>query len=156
MNVNGVHFRSVQFSSWIWLIFLVNWYDREWTWLIYLVNWKLSSHKEGIIWLKYSITISFSPKNFFFHSIYSNAVLFLPTFSQKSLPFHFLFLFISLKIFAMNWSWVIVAHIFITKKFMIVSDCGSNFKQMIVSDRGSWKIWTFPSLVISMSDSSTS
>ena len=45
-----------------------------------------------------------------------------------------------------NWSWVIVAHIFIPKKFMIVSDRGSNFKQMIVSDRGSWKIWTFLSL----------
>ena len=45
-----------------------------------------------------------------------------------------------------NWMWVIVAHIFIPKKFMIVSDRGSNLKHMIVSDRGSWKIWTFLSL----------
>ena len=126
MNVNGVHLRSVQFSSWIWLIFLVNWNDREWTWLIFLVNWKLSSHKEGNIWLKLSITISFSPKNLFFY----------PYFHKK--VFHFIFYsYLSLKNFLQwtdrEWSWLIFLSLKSSWLWVIVAQILSKWSWVIVA-----------------------
>ena len=70
MNVNVVHLRSVQFSSWIWLIFLVNWNECEWTWLIFLVNWNLSSTRCG----------TNNPFKF----------LFISNFHKKSVPYYLL------------------------------------------------------------------
>ena len=42
-----------------------------------------------------------------------------------------------------EWTWLRYLE---PKKFMIVSERGSYFKQVNVSDRGSRKMWTFPSL----------
>ena len=44
-----------------------------------------------------------------------------------------------------EWTWLTYLE---PKKFMIVSERGSYFEQVNVSDRGSWKMWTFPSLVV--------
>ena len=45
-----------------------------------------------------------------------------------------------------SWPWVIVAHIFEAFKKRIVSDRGSHCGKSIVSDCGSWKKWSTPSL----------
>ena len=41
---------SLTFMSELWLIFLLNWNEREWTWLIFLVNLIFSSFEFKQIW----------------------------------------------------------------------------------------------------------
>ena len=143
MNVNVVHLRSVQFMNLAHIFGELKW------------RWVNLAHIFGE--LKFEFTKIWT-RFWLFEYFYGKLRLLLykinyfnpnPGLKVNKNAFHLIFIIIFLyKNYTLKWSWVIVAHIFYPKKFMIVSDRGSNFEQMIVSDCGSWKIWTFLSLII--------
>ena len=139
------------------MIGLWSWTDREWLWLIFLAQFSslFSSFKFTQIRENEPIFIQ---KFHFFEDFQFDKLLFNNrhlTGGQKNLRY-LLNYPLSWKKYWLPmiglWSWTDREWTWLRylepKKFMIVSEYGSYFNQVNVSDRGSWKMWTFPSLDI--------